>query len=151
MDEPSARGVEFQRGTGIPKLPAMAGLLTSRRPPFAASADRRNPSPWRRIVNVIERIRDRTATVAIIGMGRVGLPLGIAFAQAGLRVSGLDSDETRRRSIELGKMPFHEPGAEQPLLEVVNSGKLTVHDDPAEAVPRADVVILSVGTPLAAD
>jgi UDP-N-acetyl-D-mannosaminuronic acid dehydrogenase len=102
-------------------------------------------------VTIIDRIRDRTATVAIIGMGRVGLPLGIAFAQAGLHVNGLDSDESRRRSIELGKMPFHEPGAEQPLLDVVNSGKFTVHEDPAEAIPGADVVILSVGTPLAAD
>jgi UDP-N-acetyl-D-mannosaminuronic acid dehydrogenase len=102
-------------------------------------------------VSLIDRIQSRDATVAIVGMGRVGLPLGIAFAQAGLRVMGLDADETRRRSIELGKMPFHEPHAEQPLLDVVNTGRLTVHRDPAEVIPNADVVILSVGTPLAAD
>src|SRR5206468_2321655 len=87
----------------------------------------------------------------IVGMGRVGLPLGIAFAQAGLRVIGLDSDQARRRSIELGKMPFHEPGADQPLLDVVNAGRLTVHGEAAAVIPAADVVILAVGTPLAAD
>jgi len=48
-------------------------------------------------------------------------------------------------------MPFHEPGADQPLLEAVNSGRLTVHADPGDVVGLADVVILSVGTPLAAD
>jgi len=103
------------------------------------------------MTGTIDRIRDRSATVAIVGMGRVGLPLGIAFARVGLRVLGLDADEGRRRSIELGKMPFHEPGADQPLLEAVNSGRLTVHADPGDVVGLADVVILSVGTPLAAD
>jgi UDP-N-acetyl-D-mannosaminuronic acid dehydrogenase len=66
-------------------------------------------------------------------------------------VLGLDADEGRRRSIELGKMPFHEPGAEQPLLEAVNSGRISVHADPTEVVAKADAIILSVGTPLAAD
>jgi UDP-N-acetyl-D-mannosaminuronic acid dehydrogenase len=102
-------------------------------------------------MSIVDRIRDRSATVAIVGMGRVGLPLGIAFARAGLRVLGLDADEGRRRSIELGKMPFHEPGAEQPLLEAVNSGRISVHADPTEVVAKADAIILSVGTPLAAD
>jgi UDP-N-acetyl-D-mannosaminuronic acid dehydrogenase len=102
-------------------------------------------------MSIVDRIRDRSATVAIVGMGRVGLPLGIAFARAGLRVLGVDADEGRRRSIELGKMPFHEPGAEQPLLEAVNSGRISVHADPTEVVAKADAIILSVGTPLAAD
>jgi UDP-N-acetyl-D-mannosaminuronic acid dehydrogenase len=102
-------------------------------------------------VTLVERIAERKATVAIIGMGRVGLPLGIAFARAGLRVMGVDTDPARRRDIELGKMPFQEFGSERPLLEAVNSGGLTVHGDPAEAVPFADVILLCVATPLAAD
>jgi UDP-N-acetyl-D-mannosaminuronic acid dehydrogenase len=102
-------------------------------------------------MTVIDRIRDRSATVAIVGMGHVGLPLGIAFAQAGLRVLGLEDDEARRRSIELGKLPFNEPGADQPLLDAIEAGRLRVVDDPASAIPEADVVILAVGTPLAAD
>jgi UDP-N-acetyl-D-mannosaminuronic acid dehydrogenase len=84
-------------------------------------------------------------------MGRVGLPLSIAFAQAGLRVMGLEDDAARRRSLELGKMPFHAPGADGPLLEVVTDGRFTVHAEPAEAVPPADAIVLSVGTPLAVD
>jgi UDP-N-acetyl-D-mannosaminuronic acid dehydrogenase len=90
-------------------------------------------------------------TVAVAGMGRVGLPLGIAFASAGLTVRGLEVDPQRRRAIELGKMPFHEPDADQALVEVVSAGRLTVTDHPAEAIQDADAVVLSVGTPLSTD
>jgi UDP-N-acetyl-D-mannosaminuronic acid dehydrogenase len=102
-------------------------------------------------VSIAERLREGTATVAVVGMGRVGLPLGVALARAGVRVMGIDVDEARRRSVELGKLPFHEVGCEEPLGEVVAQGRLTVHADPAEAAPSADAVILCVGTPLAAD
>jgi UDP-N-acetyl-D-mannosaminuronic acid dehydrogenase len=102
-------------------------------------------------MNLIERIRARASTIAIVGMGRVGLPLGIAFARAGFRVMGLETDATRRQEIELGKMPFHEPGSEQPLLEVIQSGVLSVHEDPGEVVPHADVLFLCLATPLNAD
>src|SRR5438093_11393153 len=102
-------------------------------------------------MSLVDRINDRSATVAVVGMGRVGLPLSVAVAAAGYRVVGVDVDAARRRSIELGKLPFHEPGAEQPLLEAVNSGRLTVHERPDEVVPTADVIIMSVGTPLAPD
>lgn len=102
-------------------------------------------------MTLAERIASRQAKLAIVGMGRVGLPLGIAFAQAGLRVMGVDTDEARRHDIELGKMPFHEPGSEQPLSEVVEAGVLTVHEDPAEAVAGADVILLCLATPLGPD
>src|SRR6266545_494366 len=109
------------------------------------------PTPRARAVTLAEKIADKKATLAIVGIGRVGLPLAIAFAGAGLRVMGIDVDPSRRRAIELGKMPFDEPGGEQALLEAINAGTLTVHGDPAEAVPNADVIILCVPTPLAAD
>jgi UDP-N-acetyl-D-mannosaminuronic acid dehydrogenase len=102
-------------------------------------------------MTLVERIAERQATVAIVGMGRVGLPLAIAFARAGLRVMGIDVDASRRREIELGKMPFNEPGTDQALLEAVNAGILTVHGEPAQAVPHADVIVLCVPTPLASD
>src|SRR5206468_3651651 len=87
----------------------------------------------------------------IVGMGRVGLPLGIAFCRAGFQVIGLETDQARRSAIELGKLPFHEPGAEEPLGEAVASGRLTVRPDAASVIPVADVIILCVGTPLSTD
>jgi UDP-N-acetyl-D-mannosaminuronic acid dehydrogenase len=102
-------------------------------------------------MTVAEQVRDRTASVAVVGMGRVGLPLSIAFARAGLRVMGLELDAGRRRAIELGKLPFHEPGAEEPLREVVAAARLTAHERAAEVIPLADAVVLCLGTPLGAD
>ena len=98
-----------------------------------------------------ERLQDRSACIAVVGLGRVGLPLAIAFARAGLRVMGLETESGRRDAVEAGKMPFHEPASEPGLAQSVNSGKLTVHEDPVEVLPHADVIILSVGTPLSSD
>lgn len=102
-------------------------------------------------MSLAERLDRREATVAVVGLGRVGLPLAIAFARGGLRVVGIEIDETRRQAVELGKMPFLEPQADEALAEVVGSGRLTVTEDPADAVPSADAIVLSVGTPLGAD
>jgi UDP-N-acetyl-D-mannosaminuronic acid dehydrogenase len=102
-------------------------------------------------VSLEDRFEGREATVAVVGLGRVGLPLAIAFARAGLQVMGLEADEGRRTAVELGKMPFLEPDTDQALGEVVRAGRLVVSDDPSEVIPAADAIVLSVGTPLASD
>lgn len=98
-----------------------------------------------------ERFERSEGTVAVVGLGRVGLPLAVAFARAGLQVRGLEVDGQRRTAVELGKMPFLEPDMDDLLDEVVRSGKLSASDDPAEVIPAADAIVLSVGTPLASD
>lgn len=101
--------------------------------------------------SLAQKIASKEARIAVVGLGRVGLPLSIAFAHAGLRVMGIDVDPARRREIELGKMPFNEPGNDQALLDAVNESMLTAHGEAADVVPNADVVILCLATPLAAD
>lgn len=100
---------------------------------------------------LVNRFERRDATITIVGMGRVGLPLAVAFAQAGFRVKGVDVEPARRSAIQLGKLPFHEPGCEEPLRKAVTAGRLTVHASPTEAVPDADAIVLALGTPLAED
>ena len=56
--------------------------------------------------------------VAIIGLGRVGLPLALSFADAGLRVLGIDRDADKLAAIRAGRMPFDETGT-QALLDRV--------------------------------
>ena len=97
------------------------------------------------------RFERREGTVAVVGLGRVGLPLAIAFARAGLQVRGLEADEGRRTAVELGKMPFLEPDTDQALGDVVRAGRLSASEDPSEVIPPADAIVLSVGTPLASD
>lgn len=80
--------------------------------------------------------------VAIIGCGRVGLPLALAFADRGLRVIGIDSDATRLDAVRSGRMPFEEPGAEEILRRVD-----IVWSDRAADAAQADAIVLTLGTP----
>jgi UDP-N-acetyl-D-mannosaminuronic acid dehydrogenase len=57
-------------------------------------------------------------SVAIVGLGRIGLPLALSFADRGLRVTGVERDEGVLETIRSGRMPFEETGTPE-LLERV--------------------------------
>ncbi|HVW19535.1 MAG TPA: nucleotide sugar dehydrogenase [Solirubrobacteraceae bacterium] len=86
------------------------------------------------------------ADVSVIGLGRVGLPLALSFADRGLRVVGVDVDRARLDALRDGRMPFQEPGAQEALDRVLPSGRLTLTDEVARAA-RAEHVVVTVGTP----
>ena len=46
-------------------------------------------------MSLLEKIEDRTAVVGIVGLGYVGLPLAVAFSEAGFRVKGIDVDASK--------------------------------------------------------
>ncbi len=72
-------------------------------------------------------MKDGTSSrVAVIGLGRVGLPLALAFADCGLSVIGVDRDADRVEAVRAGRMPFAEPGADTVLARVLSAGCLTV-------------------------
>jgi UDPglucose 6-dehydrogenase len=85
--------------------------------------------------------------VAVIGTGYVGTVAAVAFATVGWRVVGIESDPLKLAALASGRVPFHEPGLETMLAEVVASGSLTFTDDLAAGVAGADVVFVCVGTP----
>jgi len=74
-----------------------------------------------------------SADVSIVGLGRVGLPLALCFADRGLRVIGVDRDPARLSAVGDGRMPFAETGAQQLLDRVAASGRLSLTDRVAEA------------------
>jgi len=77
----------------------------------------------------------------------VGLPLGIAFAQAGANVTLIDSDERRVRMVAEGQLPFLERGAETALSQALRDDRLRATRDLAAAKNQA-VVIVTIGTPV---
>jgi UDP-N-acetyl-D-mannosaminuronic acid dehydrogenase len=91
------------------------------------------------------------STLAVVGIGRVGLPLAISFADAGLKVFGVDRDPDHVDRVNAGILPFIEHGAEEPLKRVVDSGNLVATLDGPTAIAQADAVIVTVGTPLGSD
>jgi UDP-N-acetyl-D-mannosaminuronic acid dehydrogenase len=85
--------------------------------------------------------------VAVVGgCGHVGLPLGLALADAGLSVVLYDLDAAKVERVAAGEMPFVEPGCEE-ILRRVAGRQLTVSTD-ASLVSSAEHVVVVIGTPV---
>jgi len=82
----------------------------------------------------------------VIGLGRVGLPLALCFADRGLQVLGVDHDQSVLASIRVGRMPFAESGTQELLDRVAASGRLELSERAADAA-RADDIVITIGTP----
>jgi UDP-N-acetyl-D-mannosaminuronic acid dehydrogenase len=87
-----------------------------------------------------------TADVAVVGLGRVGLPLALSFADRGLRTLGVDNDPERLGAVAEGRMPFAETGAEELIARVHSSGRLELSERVADAA-RAQHIVITLGTP----
>ena len=64
------------------------------------------PEPGGSAAELRQRILERTAVVAVVGLGYVGLPLAVAYAEAGFRVVGLDVDARRVATLNRGESPI---------------------------------------------
>jgi UDP-N-acetyl-D-mannosaminuronic acid dehydrogenase len=87
-----------------------------------------------------------TSDVSIVGLGRVGLPLALSFADRGLSVIGVDNDPVRLSAVRDGVMPFEEHGAQALLDRVHSSGRLSLSDRVVDAADARHIVI-TLGTP----
>ncbi|MEJ7607879.1 MAG: nucleotide sugar dehydrogenase [Bryobacteraceae bacterium] len=86
-------------------------------------------------------------TVAVFGLGYVGCVSAACFTRLGLNVIGVDRDQYKIDSVLAGRAPFYEPGLEEMVREGVASGRLSATVSVADAISRADVALLCVGTP----
>jgi UDP-N-acetyl-D-glucosamine dehydrogenase len=90
----------------------------------------------------IEKSREKT--VAVVGLGKIGLPLAIQIASSGFNVFGCDRDQRVVGLINSGKEPFSgEPGLEM-VEELANDGRLVASQDLATCVSNSQVVIVVV-------
>jgi UDP-N-acetyl-D-glucosamine dehydrogenase len=96
-----------------------------------------------------EILRERltaTPTVGVIGLGYVGLPLAVAFAETGATVLGVDLDATRVARVSAGES-FVEDVSAETLTALVRDGRLRAGSDFAP-LASADAIIICVPTPL---
>ena len=94
------------------------------------------------------RIEDRSAVVAIIGLGYVGLPLARAVFDAGYNVLGFDVDHGKIEKLARGEPYLQHLGSEL-IAPFVKADRFRATSDPKQ-LTRADVIILCVPTPLGA-
>ncbi len=81
------------------------------------------------------------------GLGHVGLPLGLVFADKGLKICLCDINKKNAELVKEGKMPFIEYGAEPILKKALKDGTLTISLDNS-SVSKAKYVIIAIGTPV---
>jgi UDP-N-acetyl-D-glucosamine dehydrogenase len=95
---------------------------------------------------LLKQLNDKSARVAIMGMGYVGLPLAVVFAEAGFHVTGVDPDRRKTDSLNQGVSYIPDVPTEK-LAKLVQSGSLKATSD-FSALKDMDAVSICVPTPL---
>ncbi len=95
---------------------------------------------------LIAKLKDRTARISVLGLGYVGLPLAVAFAEAGYRVHGVDPDSRKIETLQRGESHIQDVPSEQ-IARLVKSGNLESSTD-FSSLAEADAVSICVPTPL---
>ncbi|HEX8217675.1 MAG TPA: nucleotide sugar dehydrogenase [Chloroflexia bacterium] len=93
----------------------------------------------------METARENNYRVAVVGLGKIGLPLAAQFASAGLNVIGCDISTEVVATVNAGHSHVkEEPGLEELVAEMVREGRLTATTDTPGAVSRCNVVVIIV-------
>ena len=102
-----------------------------------------------RLDGLSQKIAHRQATLGVVGLGYVGLPVACVFAEAGFRVIGVDIKAERVARINEGHSPIEgdEPGLATLLAAVVEAGQFSATTS-YEELAGADVVFINVETPV---
>ncbi|GAA3897929.1 nucleotide sugar dehydrogenase [Microbacterium invictum] len=83
--------------------------------------------------------------IAVVALGKIGLPLAVQFADSGHEVVGVDVNAATVASVNAGVEPFPgEAHLQEKLSELVSTGRLRATTDYADAIPGADAVVLVV-------
>jgi len=97
-------------------------------------------------MDLLNKINDHSATVGVIGLGYVGLPLLLEFSKAGFPVIGFDLDEKKIKDLNEGKTYIEHITSDR-IKEVNKNGRFNVTTD-FSLLKNADCVIICVPTPL---
>ena len=94
-------------------------------------------------------ISKNKTTLAVCGLGYVGLPVALLFAKAGFKVFGVDRDSTRVKKINRGQNPIEgkEPGLKELLKLVLQKGNFQATANP-QTYKNAEVILVAVETPV---
>ncbi len=93
-----------------------------------------------------KKVIPHSEQVAVIGIGRVGLPLALVLADEGFTTYGIGRSPEKIQAISSGKMPFLEQGATVLLRKHVGKNFIATTD--YSVISRCSYIILTLGTPV---
>ena len=100
-------------------------------------------------LEMIESIQSGNLKICVIGIGRIGLPTALSFANSGLTTIGVDINEKLVEMVNSGNFPLKdEPGYDVIFDKVINQKKFSATTNFSEGVNSSDVIVLSLPTPM---
>lgn len=99
------------------------------------------------IESLKKKIIERTARLCIVGMGYVGLPTAVFFAEKGFRVIGCDIKDEFVKKINNGTSPLSDLNLDERVARAVSDGRLAATGDAEKAVSLSDIALIIVPTP----
>lgn len=102
-------------------------------------------------MKIDQKIKDKTAGITVIGLGYVGLPTAVNFAENGFNVIGVNRTQSKVDLINAGGCYLTDLNLAERVKKLVELRKLTATIDTAEATRKSDVIIITVPTPITAD
>ncbi len=98
-----------------------------------------------------EKFANKSAVICIVGLGYVGLPTAVSFAEKGFRVIGADKNSEIVDQINKGGCHLKDLNLDERVKKVVHDKKLTATSDTAEATRKSDAILIIVPTPVTPD
>ncbi len=96
-----------------------------------------------------ENIENKSIKIAVIGIGRIGLPTALCFAKAGFETIGVDINEKLVNMINSGDYPLKdEPEFDKIFENVIENKKFRAETNIEKVVPNCDIILLSLPTPM---
>jgi UDPglucose 6-dehydrogenase len=89
--------------------------------------------------------------IVVVGAGHVGLVTAACFAELGNCVVCIDSDYSKIKALQSARLPFYEPGLRELVLRNTLAGRLSFSGNIRDGLHDADVIFITVGTPVLED
>lgn len=101
--------------------------------------------------DLLNKVKDKTAVICIVGLGYVGLPTAVCFAEKGFKVIGADKKGYVVDLINGGGCHLKDLNLDDRVDKVVHDKRLIATTDTAEAVKKSDIILIVVPTPVTPD
>ena len=96
-----------------------------------------------------DHLKNHSLKIAVVGIGRIGLPTALCVANSGLETIGIDINKNLVDMVNSKDYPLKdEPEFDKIFDNVISQKKLSATTDINEAIPKCDVIILSLPTPM---